>query len=669
MRIVDDLPHQVVHRETEWIPVAPDVRLAARTWRPVDATDEPVPAILEFLPYRRRDTTRERDDENMPYLAGHGYACLRVDLRGSGDSDGVLLDEYLVQEQDDAIEVIRWIADQPWCDGEVGMMGISWGGFNGLQVAARQPDALGAVVSCSSTDDRYADDVHYMGGCLLGDNLSWASVMYAFNSTPPDPDVVGDRWRDMWLERLEAGGHWLETWLRHQRRDGYWQHGSICEAYDDVQVPVLLASGWADGYSNAIFRMLEHLDCPRRGLIGPWSHVYPHTGVPGPRIGFLQEVVRWFDHWLKGVDRGVEDDPVLRVWMQDSVPPHPSYDQRPGRWVAEDTWPPPVEDREVLELSRSAELVPQGEARPFEVSILSPLSVGLFAGKWCSYAAPPDLPHDQREEDGGSLVFQTDRLREPLELLGAPVVEVELRADRPVAMVAARLSDIAPDGEATRVTYGLRNLTHRDGHDQPAPLEPGETYRVRIRLNDIAQRFPAGHAVRLSLSTSYFPQAWPPPEPATITVSGGELALPVRRPRDTDLRDLGAPEIAPPTDVTVLDPGEERWEVVRDLAADVSRLEVVKDDGVRRIEEIDLEVGRSARETYGYARRDVTSVVGEVTAVRTFRREGWDVRTETFTRLTCDAEAFHLHATLDAYEDGERIHSQVINERIERHLV
>ena len=275
---------QVEAEENVFIPLRDGQRVAARIWRPVGEVG-PLPAVLEYIPYRKRDLTRGRDAVNHPYLAAHGYVCVRVDLRGSGDSDGVLVDEYREQELQDAEDVIAWLADQQWCDGNVGMMGISWGGFNSLQVAARRPPALKAIVSASATEDLYVDNMHYMGGCLLGDNLSEATVMLAFNSLPPDPEIVGDAWRQMWLERLRGSGLWLDTWLSHQRRDEYWRPASVSEDYSAIQCPVLAVGGWADGYTNAIFRLLEHLEVPCHGLIGPWGHKYPHIGVPGPPIG------------------------------------------------------------------------------------------------------------------------------------------------------------------------------------------------------------------------------------------------------------------------------------------------------------------------------------------------------------------------------------------------
>ncbi|AHE98936.1 CocE/NonD family hydrolase [Thioalkalivibrio paradoxus] len=675
MRVVADLPVQVRELEHVWIPMSDGVRLAARIWHPADAPKHPVPAILEYIPYRRRDSTRMRDDGIHRYFAGHGYACVRVDLRGSGDSEGVLQDEYLQQELDDGVEVIRWISEQPWCSGGVGMIGISWGGFNGLQIAAMRPPALKAVVSVCSTDDRYADDVHHMGGCLLGDNLSWASTMFAYNSLPPDPEIVGPQWRDLWFQRLEGSGFWLEQWLRHQRRDDYWRHGSICEDWSAVQCPVMAVSGWADGYSNAVFRLLANLQVPRLGLVGPWSHKYPHQGVPGPAIGFLQECLRWWDRWLKGRETGIMNEPMLRAWMQDSVPPTTYYDERPGWWVGEPGWPSPQVHREFFTLAWPGTLEPESEAVTERVMTLrSPLSVGLFAGKWCSYAATPDLPHDQREEDGGAMVFTSAPLDEPLEILGAAKLDLQLTVDRPVAMVAARLSDVASDDKATRVTYGLLNLTHRDSSESPAPLEPGRVYRVRIKFNDVAQRFPAGHRLRLSLSTSYWPLAWPAPQPVCLRVTTGasRLLLPVRPPRDAEDAAIvfPEPEGAPAsTPVRQLTPQAHHWRVTRDLAEDRSTLEVVNDQGTVLLEALGLQMQRKALEWYSYEGDDVNSTRGETLWERGFRRGDWSVRTVTRTVLTSTPTEFLLHAQLDAYEGERRVYSRNWDVRIPRDLV
>jgi predicted acyl esterase len=474
--------------------------------------------------------------------------------------------------------------------------------------------------------------------------------------------VVGERWRAMWHERLEGTEPWILEWLRHQRRDDYWRRASVCEDYSAVQVPVFASSGWADGYSNAVFRVLEHLDVPRKGLIGPWSHKYPHLGSPGPAIGYLQEVVRWFDRWLRhpavgSGDGGIGDEPMLRTWMQETVPPSTAYEERPGRWVGEPSWPSPHVTTSEHALAPHRIAREGEEVGEQELTVRSPLSVGQFAGKWASYSAPPDLPYDQREEDGGSMVFDTDPLTERCEILGAPVVELDVAADRPVATVAARLSDVSPDGRATRVSYGLLNLAHRD-REHPEPLEPGRRQRVQVQLNGLAQAFPPGHRIRLSLSSSYWPMAWPPPDQAQLTIRTGtsRLLLPVRPTAQGDgvaLRPFDEPEGAAPLTVTQLQPGRHSWTVSRDLVGYESVLEIIKDDGVLRYEHIDLDTARRVVERYSSVADDFTSVRGDVEWSMTFSRGDWSARTVTRSVLTCTPTTFEVYAQLDAYE-GER---------------
>jgi putative CocE/NonD family hydrolase len=318
MAVVTEFPRSVRVIENTWIPLSDGTRLAAKIWLPERAETEPVPAILEYIPYRKGDGTAIRDELVYPYLAGHGYAGVRVDIRGHGESDGVPEDEYTAREQADGVEVIAWIAEQEWCSGAVGMQGISWGGFNSLQVAAHRPPALKAIMTLCSTDDRYADDVHYKGGVVEAmDMLHWATYLLMANAEPPDPAIVGERWRELWLQRVDGNEPYGDVWLEHQRRDDYWKHGSVCEDFGAIECAVYAVGGWQDGYTNAIPRMLAGLPGPRKGLIGPWGHRWPHSGSPGPAIGFLQESLRWWDHWLKGEDTGIMDEPMLRAWVED----------------------------------------------------------------------------------------------------------------------------------------------------------------------------------------------------------------------------------------------------------------------------------------------------------------------------------------------------------------
>ncbi len=657
-----------------WVPMRDGCRLAAKLWLPKSARDRPVPTILEYIPYRRNDNKASRDQQIHAWFAAHDYASLRVDMRGSGDSEGVLTDEYLPLEMRDGLDILEWIAAQPWSSGKVGLFGLSWGGFNGLQLAAMRPPQIGAVVTVCSSDDRYADDVHYMGGCLLTDNLSWASNMFAFNSCPPDPAMVGVTWRALWLDRLENSGLWLATWLRHQHRDAYWKSGSVNENYAAIEVPVMAASGWRDGYTNPVFRLMQNLKVPRRAIVGPWGHKYPHMGGPGPAIDFLGECLRWWDRWLKGIDNGIEHEPRLRAWMM--APSSPLEPNSPGRWVAEDDWPSPRIIERAWSICGGGRLAPEGCAGDLlgePESIESPLSVGLFAGKWCSYAEETDLPWDQRQEDGGALLYDTAPLREDFEILGAPRVDLEIAADQPVAMVAVRLCAVAPDDRSARISYGILNLCHRDSHEHPRPLQPGKPERVTLTLNNIAQRFPEGHRVRLAISSSYWPLAWPSPRPARLTIypENSRLILPSRPPRAEDLllRGLGEPRKAPAPPATLLAPAERRWTVTLDLGSNRVELHVINNDPRIRLEEHGLEVGREAREIYSYLNNNYATVRGFVEQVRHFKRGDWEVQTVTRTTLTSTEESFLIRATLDAYEGDARVFARSWDEEIGRSLV
>ena len=657
--------------ENVWIPMQDGTHLAAKIWLPEDAERNPVPAILEYIPYRKRDFKAFRDNEIHGHFAENGYAGVRVDLRGSGDSEGILRDEYLQQELDDGIEVIKWLAGQNWCIGDIGMIGISWGGFNGLQIAALQPPELKAVITVASSDDRYADDVHYMGGALLTDNLSWASTMFAYNSCPPDPQVVGEKWKEMWIDRLDGSGLWLKKWLKHQRRDGYWKHASVCEDYSAVQCPVFAVSGWADGYTNTVFRLMENLDVFRKGLIGPWGHKYPHMGGPGPVIDFLNECVRWWDQWLKGIDTGVKNDPMIRAWMKDTVSPISA--KRPGRWVAEDKWPSPHIEEKSLNILFNELDFDMSKQTDNVLSIQSPLSVGLFAGKWCSYAESTDLPSDQREEDGGSLIFDTLPLEEDFEILGSPKVELELSSNKPIATVAVRISDVAPNGRATRVTYGLQNLTHRNSHDNPEELEENRKYKVSVDMNYVAQKFPAGNQIRLSISSSYWPLAWPPPEPARLKIYLGNstLKLPVRQPRESDnhLRDLGKPGEGRKLPTTLLVPSHREWEVKHNLAMNEVKLHVTNNDPQYRLDDINWAIQKDVTEMYFYKNNNYDTLRGEVTSRRGFKRDDWEAVTITRTILTSTRTHFRIRATLDAYEEDTRVFSKTWDESIPRDML
>ena len=670
MKIDTDLPRPVREIEHFEIPMPDGTKLAARAWMPEAADDTPVPAILEYIPYRKNDKTLERDHARAPWLAAQGYAYVRLDIRGSGESEGLMTDEYTPVELQDGCDAIAWIADQAWCDGGVGIVGISWGGFNGLQLAALQPPALKAVVTICSTDDRYADDIHYMGGALLCDHLSWGSVMFGINTLPPDPVHLGDRWREMWHQRLDESGLWLDEWLRHQTRDDFWKHGSVCEDIGAIKVPVYAVSGWADGYCRAVFRLVETLQSPAKGIVGPWSHKYPHLGEPGPAIDWLTEETRWWDHWLKGDDTGIMDEDPLRLFLQDHAEPRGHYAQRAGHWITEPAWPSPNIDRKTYTLGTDGRL--GGDAQPDDrLHVASPLWVGSHAGKWCSYAKRGDQPGDQRREDAGSLVFETAPLAEETHIAGDATVTLTFHVDRPVAQVAARLMDVAPDGAATRVSYGVLNLTHRDSHETPEALVPGETYTAEIEMKHVAQSFRAGHRIRLGLSSCYFPIIWPAPEPVTLTLIPAQcaLSLPIRTGDLTVPDRFDPPRAAEPLPVDYDIEPHSGWSVTEDRDTGRVVVELFDHEGAALITPHELFHSADVRERYSVLPDDPLSAEGQVVWVHKMSRGEWSVETVTDTHLTCDREAFHITAHLQAWEGETLVRDLDWTRSIPRHLV
>ena len=669
-------PYKVRLIENTWITMPDGVQLAARIWLPENSQQRPVPAIFNYCPYFSRLFTRPEDENRFPYYANHGYACVRVDIRGSGDSGGLPLDEYVKQEQDDGVEIIKWIAAQPWCSGAVGMEGISWSGFNSLQVAARRPAALKAIITHCSTDDRYTDDAHYKGGCIIHDMFNWGTVFLACQGQAPDPAIIATNdWRKSWKERLDAVDFNLGNWLDHQHRDAFWKHASVIEDYSQIICPVYAIGGWVDAYKNSIFRLLSGLQVPRKGLVGPWTHIYPHQGVPGPAIGYLDEALRWWDHWLKNADTGIMAEPMLRVWMQDesAMPNVPSV---PGRWVAEKTWPTPRMTERSYFLSGTAKL----EASPTQEErvVLRPLqTVGGASGNWCPSGAGAaedlntELPFDQRLDDARSMVFDSAPLQAPFEILGAATLMLDVAVDKPVAFIAVRLNEVLPTGESNRVSYGILNLCHRASDEQPTPLEPGRRYTVKMSLDNTARRFHAGNRIRIAISTAYWPMILPAPEPVSLTLFSGasKLILPVRplEAADAQLRPFGPPFVPAAAVQTVSSkPGVHviEWDAVNKkqvIRHEVGNaVDLLTDINTRLIGSSTMrcEIGENA-----------TDGSIEYQYVMGWERDRWRPRVVASSKMTTSGSEFLLWGELVAFDGEDKIFTRTWNRKYPRRLV
>ncbi len=638
-----------------WIPLADGTRLAARAWLPAGAREHPVPAIFEYLPYRLTEGTAVWDHAQHTFFAQNGYAGVRVDIRGSGNSDGPIMDEYCAQEQADALEVLRWIAAQEWCDGAIGMIGTSWGGFNGLQIAALAPPELQAVVTNFASDDRYGDDVHYRGGCVLGmDMLHWSVSMMSFLAQPPAPWVVGDSWRQRWLDRLETMQPLGEIWLSHQRRDAYWQHGSVRDDYSAITAPVMAIGGWTDGYTDAVMRLLEGLDGPRRGVIGPWGHNDTEAGVPGPGAGVLREVMHWFDRWLKGIANGAEDQPMLAAYLQDRIVPAGRCAVRPGRWVTEQTWPSPAVQ------VRSIPFAGAGVVKGLQ-------ACGLDSGAWCADGGSDDLPLDQRADDGMSFCVEIEPLDESIELLGFAQVSFTVESDQPLALVVARLCDVAPEGASLLVTRGMLNLAQRSSRADPEPLVPGQPERVTIVLDSIGHRFGEGRRLRIGFSPTYWPLAWPSPRAATLRISDVVLELPLRSRTDEIATPFGPPEFGPQLAVENLTPGVGSRRIERDLASNSATLVFDWDMGGRKrhvATRIEAEDTSTAR--YSIVEGDPLSARVVVENTSAIGRDDWQMVAHVRGEMTSDADSFHLVHDLTVREGDDEVFSRSYRASIPR---
>ncbi len=662
--------------ETLWIPMPDGAQLAARLWLPEGAADAPVPTLLEYIPYRRRDRTRLRDDGMHPQFAAHGYACLRVDMRGSGDSDGVMEDEYSDQEMRDGADVVQWIADQPWCDGNVGMFGKSWGAYSAFQVAALRPPALKAIAPVMGTDDRWLEDIHFYGGVLANDNFWWGAIMQLFNAAPPDPETAGeDHWRALWKERLDAMTFWPAQWLEHQTRDEMWRRGSISENYDDVRIPVFYTGGWADLYRDTAFRITQRLQGPVKVLMGPWAHLFPHEAVPRPRVDFISETTRFWDRWLKGEDSGIDDEPLLRFWMQDSVPPAGFHAERPGRWVEESVWPSPnVADR-TLWLNRGTL---NDAPRPEDdvMSICSPQTFGQAGGDMFSFALEGDTPGDCRMDAGGALLFRSDPLEAATNILGQPTVTLEVAADRPQAFAVVLLVDEAPDGAQTLITRGFCNLMHRKSDTAPAPVVPGEVMTVSVPLRAIGYRAAAGHRVMVQIASTYWPILWPAPRPVTLTLATGRsnLALPVRTAPQNEAAPRPLPE--PSTDhlpqpVAQLREGSYERTLTVDQTTGTQVARVSCDGGVfGPVGKRQLDTGTALSDTserlYSIHPDDPLSARAVMTQESEFERGDWRVRISTWAEQTATESDFHVRAGIRCWDGDELFHEAEWSHEIPR---
>ena len=640
--------------EEAWIPMPDGVRLAADLYMPDGAEPgERFPVLLEYLPYRKTEDRGARYPL-FSYFVERGYVVARVDIRGTGNSEGRLVDhEYTDQEQQDAEHVIDWLSRQPFSSGKVGMFGISWGAFNSIHLAMRNPPALGAILAAMGTDDLFQDDVHYIDGILHFD--SWEIGQDVDNVVPGAPDYVIDE--QYFRDRFDTPP-WLTIYKQQQRDGPFWDRASLNERYDSIRVPTFVIGGWYDGYRDSVPRMLEHLRAPVKAILGPWAHSWPHNGYPKPHIEWRHEAVRWFDHWLKGRDTGILDEPSFAVYVRDWHPPGVELEEAPGRWRFEDGWP--LERGEDLVLNaRSDHTLGESPSTEGAHELEYVPSIGIEAGGTVMWYG--DFAPDQKPTDEMSLVYDSEPLEEAVEILGFPHALLAASADAPLAHWFTRLSDVSPDGSVSLITGAAMNGGHRNSATEPEPLAPGVVYPLDVEMHFTSWVFPEGHRIRLSVSNAQWPMFWPTPYPMKTKLhlggaEGTRLVLPVV-PHET----RPAPSFLPPAEDPTF-PGYRSlgggtvsgYSELADVERDSSRgTATVRMDNDTAKEYPWGVVEISERTTHETKDRDPasSSVVGDYTI--TVRLPERVLEFQGVLDFTSDLENFHLVYTRRLRRDGE----------------
>jgi uncharacterized protein len=647
--------------EKTWILMPDGVKLAVTLYLPESAKPtEKFPAILEYIPYRKDDWQESWDYELHSYYVLRGYVSARVDIRGTGTSEGAPPGrEYSRIEQSDCTEAIAWLAHQPWSNGNVGMTGISWGGFNALQMASRRPPALKAIIAVAATENLFHDDIHYIDGIMHADEYELGMDQELQMTEPPDFPTD-----EKHVAPRFDSEPWFLLYLRHQRNGAFWLEPFQQPVYDSIQIPVYLIGGFYDGYRDNLPRMMTHLKSPVKALLGPWNHTYPNDAEPGPEFEWRESAVRWWDRWLKGVNNGIEKEPSLTVYMRHWYPPDPSAREIPGEWRTENSWPPTGMNERTMFLAANHTLSSTSPAAAADQLKYIP-TAGVDAGFWWG-----ELTNDQRSSDAYSFVYDSPPLEQDTAILGFPRVSLNASATAPLVDWMARLSDVAPDGTTTLITGAGSNGAQRESDTDPKDLQPGKIYPLQIEMHVTSWVFPRGHRIRAAISNALWPMLWPTPFPMTTALAlGGEsasrLILPIVPLHGTS----PAPFPPPATDPSL--PGFTHgggtfpgiFELVRDENAHTSRVNWHSDTFAG------FPWGKEDyHEELSYAAADDTPAVSSVRgeAETKIELKSRVVLFKSVLELHSDAKNFYYHYQRDLLENGKTIRTKTWAETIPR---
>ena len=513
-----DYPFEIVR---DWLVMSDQTRLSVTYFRPLPRREgERFPVLLELLPYRKDDQFYIRDYPLYSYFARHGYMGAKVDIRGTGSSEGETPDrEYSEIELQDAVEIIDQLSKASWSNGRVGMWGISWGGFNAIQVAMRRPPALRAILAMDATDDLYRDDVHFIDGIFHADEYE-LSIDHDLG-LPRSPEYILD---EGYFDSRFSNYPWFFNYLKNQRDGEFWRKNSLRWQYDAITIPTYLIGGLLDGYRDSVPRMLEKMSAPVKGVIGPWPHAFPDNGKPGPNYEWRHEAVRWWDHWLKGIDSGILEEPRFAVFVRSGHSPGEDSDVVPGHWRYED-WPIRRTSWVEMHPSRDGGLA-RSASRPTSHWLTCHPGYGSEVGYWWG-----DPTGDMRPADAGCLVYDSEALQDEIEIVGFPRIRLRGAASTGLAHWIARLEDVGPDGQVALVTGGALNGSQRQSRLKPQGLTPDVEDTFEFDLHFTTWTFRAGHRIRLAVSNGQFPMFWPAPKASTTRLEVGTgdtcIVLPV----------------------------------------------------------------------------------------------------------------------------------------------
>jgi uncharacterized protein len=507
------------------VPMRDGAVLAADVYLPADTG--PWPVLLLHYPYSKDVWLGNSYSNYLAYFAEHGYAAAVVDFRGTGASEGLMPDAFRAIESADVYDVVEQLAEQPWCDGSVGVWGVSYGGIAALRAAAARPPHLRAVVAVEGSTDPYSCEVMRFGApglaMIVGE---WATQMLCVNALPPTSGTPGGEPDRVWAEHLDALTPWHFAWRDHPTRDRYWEGREVSAS--DIECPTMIFTSWRDTNPRGAWEDFEALTGPRRIIAGPWLHGIPDEATTEP-ICSVHEMVRWFDRWLKDAESGIDREPPVSVYVLGAE-----------QWESYERWPPHTRARTLYPSADGAlRDAPDDGSKAMPVTFDA--TVGIHGGLGMRHAPP-----DQGGDDGGSTLFTTAPLDAPLDVVGEPVITLRIEFAEADTDVAARMLDVAADGSSTLIAKGYLRLSNPPDYTGRAIAPPSAT--VTVPCNPTRYRVAAGHRIRLALAGADFPEFWPVRLAADYSVIVGGDPAGASRVILNELLDtsVGSPSFQPP---------------------------------------------------------------------------------------------------------------------------